>query len=133
MDNRRNGTGGLVWSVCGFSDNRLEEVERMNDFEVRIGKDITRAGIAIIVFDRRREQNSVINLYTGETKVLKEFEEIPFEFMMKISNFLANDFLKALAEALDQQGIKTDKDAKIRIRATKYHLEDMKKLILKLK
>ena len=106
----------------------------MNDFEIRIGQDITRAGIAIIVFDRRKGQNSVINLYTGETKVLKEFEEIPFEFMMKISNFLANDFLKALAEALDQQGIKTDKDAKIAgtLEATKYHLEDMRKL-LKLK
>ena len=106
----------------------------MNDFEVRIGKDITRAGIAIIVFDRRKGQNSVINLYTGETKVLKDFEEIPQDFMMKLSSFIANDFLQALAEALDQQGIKTDKDAKIAgtLEATKYHLEDMRKL-LKLK
>ena len=108
--------------------------DEMREFEVKIGQDIMRAGIAIVVFDRRKKENSVMNLYTGETKTLQNFEEIPPEFIMKLSSFIANDFLEALAEALDQQGIKTDKDAKIAgtLEATKYHLEDMRKL-LKLK
>ena len=108
--------------------------DEMREFEVKIGRDIIRSEIAIVVFDRRYGDSRAMNLYTGETKVLKEFEEIPPEFIMTISNFLANDFLEALAEALDQQGIKTDKDAKIAgtLEVIKYHLEDMRKL-LKLK
>ena len=53
---------------------------------------------------------------------------------MKLNNIIAQDFLQGLAEALDKQGIKTDKDAKIQgtLDATRYHLEDLRKL-LKLK
>ena len=105
----------------------------MSNYEVKIGQDL-RAGIAIVVFDRKKNNDTVINLYTGEVKELKDYEEIPQEFIMKISSYVANDFLNALAEALDKRGIKTDKDAKIQgtLEATRYHLEDLRSL-LKLK
>jgi hypothetical protein len=43
----------------------------------------------------------------------------------------ANAFLDALAEALDKNGIKTDKDAKIQgtLEATRYHLEDLRTML----
>lgn len=39
--------------------------------------------------------------------------------------------LQSLAEALDEQNIKTDKDAKIQgtLEASRYHLEDLRKLL----
>ena len=67
-----------------------------------------------------------------------EFEEMHPDLDVKptlrIPSFQAMEFMKALAEALDKQEIKTDKDAKIEgtLDATRYHLEDLRKL-LKLK
>lgn len=53
---------------------------------------------------------------------------------LSISHFYAPAFLKALAEELDHQGVKTDNDSKIQgtLEASRYHLEDLRKL-LKLK
>ena len=53
---------------------------------------------------------------------------------IRLDNIHATEFLTALAEALDEKGIKTDKDAKIQgtLEATRYHLEDLREL-LKLK
>jgi hypothetical protein len=53
---------------------------------------------------------------------------------LTFSGTIAQEFFQGLAEALDAQGIKTDKDAKIQgtLEATKYHLEDLRTL-LKLK
>jgi len=64
-------------------------------------------------------------------KEWKEGEKI--KPTLELSIFEA-DFLKSLAEALDEKGIKTNKDAKIEgiLEATRYHLEDLRKL-LKLK
>ncbi len=52
---------------------------------------------------------------------------------IRISHFLAPDFLKALAEALDKEQIKTENDFKIQglLEATKRHLEDMRRLVFK--
>ena len=50
---------------------------------------------------------------------------------LTIGGFFEGEFLNALAEALDEKGIKTDKDAKIEgtLGATRYHLEDLRKLL----
>lgn len=47
---------------------------------------------------------------------------------------IAELFLKAMAEALDEQGVKTDKDAKVAgtLEATRAHLSDLRQM-LKLK
>lgn len=44
---------------------------------------------------------------------------------------VASEFLKAMAQALDDRGIKTDSDAKLQgtLEATKSHLEDMRGLL----
>ncbi len=44
---------------------------------------------------------------------------------------ITESFLRNLAEALDNEGIKTDKDARIAgtLEATKYHLGDLRKLL----
>ena len=53
---------------------------------------------------------------------------------LKLPGNIGRALLQAFAEALDKDGIKTDKDAKLQgtIEATKYHLEDLRTL-LKLK
>lgn len=50
---------------------------------------------------------------------------------LRIGYDMAPQFLKALAEALAEEGVKTDNDHKIQglLDATKYHLEDMRKLM----
>jgi len=64
--------------------------------------------------------------------VLKEIPdnlEIPVAF--NFGRIMSQQFLVAMAEALDKHGVKTDKDAKIQgtLEATKYHLEDLRKLL----
>ncbi len=52
---------------------------------------------------------------------------------LKFDGVFGDIFLLALAEALDKSGVKTDKDAKIAgtLEATKYHLEDLRKIVFK--
>lgn len=64
-----------------------------------------------------------------------EFEEYGegarIEPTLTLHSSVATGLLQAFAEALDEQGIKTDKDAKIegKLIATSYHLEDLRKLL----
>lgn len=57
-------------------------------------------------------------------------EGVSVEPTIRLGMTTAQQFLKALAEALDKQGVKTDKDAKIEglLEATRYHLEDIRKV-----
>jgi len=50
---------------------------------------------------------------------------------LRLSYSFAHEFLTAFAEALDGEGIKTNKDAKIEgiLEATRYHLEDCRALL----
>jgi len=50
---------------------------------------------------------------------------------IRIAGYYSQQFLTALAEALDENNIKTDKDAKIQgtLEATRYHLEDTRSLL----
>lgn len=50
---------------------------------------------------------------------------------MHIDYYMEKEFLKAMAEELNEQGVKTDNDHKIigTLEATKYHLEDMRMLM----
>lgn len=105
-----------------------------NDFTIRIWEAVDRDCVNILIFNKKTNGREVVNFYTGESLVVNPNELIPDNFIMKIPSFFAPSFLAALAEALDKNGIKTDKDAKIQgtLDATKYHLEDLRKL-LKLK
>jgi hypothetical protein len=60
---------------------------------------------------------------------LKEGEVTPASLTLVPE--VATEFLKALSQALDDRGIKTDSDAKLQgtLEATKFHLEDMRGLL----
>jgi len=67
-----------------------------------------------------------------------EFEELNYEGScpkptLSITGELAPAFLQAIAQSLDENGIKTENDFKIQglLEATKYHLEDLRRLIFK--
>ena len=101
--------------------------------EVRIWQDYGSDTTKIIFVERDIGKSRVINLFTQEVRELKEYEQIPEEFILKLSRWVSQDILQGLAEALDKNGIKTEKDAKIQglLEATKYHLEDMRSLVFK--
>ena len=70
--------------------------------------------------------------------VILEFVELPeYELpevpTLRLGHLWADSFLKAIAEALDEAGIKTNSDAKIAgtLEATRGWLEDMRKLVFK--
>lgn len=52
---------------------------------------------------------------------------------ISLGHFEGQEFLKAMAEALDENGVKTDNDNKIAglLEAKKEHLADMRKLVFK--
>lgn len=92
---------------------RDEFSNRVNlGFRVRQGKDWAFAKPMEFVFETRKDGEDIKPTLT-------------------IDGFEAEQFLKAMAEALDEKDIKTDKDAKIEgtLNATKYHLEDMRTLL----
>jgi len=67
-----------------------------------------------------------------EFKEVKKEDKIE-EPTLRLSCSIKDEFLKAMAEALDKEGIKTENDFKIQglLEATKYHLEDMRKIVFK--
>ena len=68
-----------------------------------------------------------------EMKVI-ELGAMVTEPTLRLNGGLADSFLKAMANGLDEYGIKTDQDAKLQgtLEATRYHLSDLRK-ILKIK
>ena len=102
-----------------------------NDFEVKIYQDWGK--FETIIYFLNKSNKTVINLFSGEVYSIKGGEPIPDNFIMKISPYVSTQIFSALAEALDKQGVKTENDFKIQglLEATKYHLEDMRKLVFK--
>lgn len=93
---------------------------------------------------RKSEFTNELEIYIGEKRFDGMYIAKPVELVLekhiegenldptiKIGGFLADEFLKVLAEELDNKGIKTDKDERIKgtLDATKYHLEDLRKLL----
>lgn len=102
--------------------------------KVQIWKDYAFGGTKISFYEVYDRKVIVYNLFTNEKKELNDDEQCPENFMLHLHYGMDQEVFKALAEALDEQGIKTDKDAKIKgtLEATRFHLEDLRKL-LKLK
>jgi hypothetical protein len=103
-----------------------------NNFKVRIWQDFSTEEIRMVFLSYHQPGTEVINLYTGKVETVEEGDTIPSDYIIKLPRYFADDLLKALAEALDEKNIKTDNDAKIQgvLEATKYHLEDMRKIAL---
>jgi len=66
-------------------------------------------------------------------KTIEEGECFPGP-SMRLYGSMEREFMAAFADALDKNGIKTDKDAKIEgtLEATRFHLDDLR-MLLKLK
>ena len=65
-----------------------------------------------------------------ELKVIERGEKIEAA-SLQMDGDIYRPFMKAMAEALDKEGIKTDNDAKLEgtLSATRYHLEDLRELL----
>jgi len=70
------------------------------------------------------------NFYTGDVATIKQGELIPDEYIMKIPEQMKDMFMESFAKMLDEKNIKTENTHKLEgvLEATKYHLEDMRKI-----
>ena len=78
------------------------------------------------------EKNSRTYMAKHVELEMEEYKDgMIFEPTLILHGGIASELLKSLAEELDSKGIKTDKDAKIAgtLDATRYHLEDLRKLL----
>lgn len=108
----------------------------MNEWEVRTWTDLQALDITvkIVIFRFTGTDHEVFNPVSRSIKKLTEDEPCPDEYILKFPEFMADKIFKSMAELFDKRGIKTENDHKIAgtLEATKFHLEDMRKL-LKLK
>lgn len=99
--------------------------------KVYIRKELYGEGIDIAFVENRDGKRFIVKPMRME---LQEIGDGGIEEpSLRISHHIAPDFLKALAEALDEAGIKTENDFKLQgiLEATKKHLADMRKLVFK--
>ena len=102
-------------------------------------------GRKYIIKIRHNPMTEAIGIYFGMQdsegfKVAKsvklEYEKIDegaldVEPTLTIPSYLGSDFLKTLLNAIENQGIKSESTSKTEglLEATKYHLEDMRKIV----
>ena len=105
----------------------------MNDIEIRMFEDELCFELKMVFMRKTGFDREVYNFYTGKSKTVKMSEPIPDEYILKIPFALKDDLLISMANLLDKKNIKTDSNAKVEglLNATKYHLEDMRKLVFK--
>lgn len=99
--------------------------------KVSIYQEPCSASINIVFYTERDGRRFVVKpmeLVLEEVEVKESGMIAP---TLSIPGIMGRELLNNLAEALDEKGIKTDKDAKIEgtLEATKYHLEDMRHLM----
>lgn len=99
--------------------------------EVKIYNDIARSQTNLLFFEQQGDKRVVYNLFNGSSLTLSGYDLVPDEYICKIPGYISESLFSALAEALDKNGVRTDKDAKIEgtLEATKFHLQDLRKLL----
>ena len=97
--------------------------------EAKIYQESVTGEINITFIDRKEGRLYVAQPVELILKERRRGERV--EPTIRMDYLYAQEFLKALAEALDKNGIKIDKDAKMEglLEATRYHLEDLRKLL----
>ena len=98
--------------------------------ETKMWYDICNDELQVLFFeDLGQGRRSVVLPMEMKIQVLERGESVPGP-SLQLGSY-GNSLLKSLAEQLDKQGIKTDSDATIQgtLQATKYHLEDLRKLL----
>ncbi len=81
--------------------------------------------------ENRGDRRTAFNFVSGTAEDIREGTPIPKEGIMKIPTDLFNEIVKGFAEIANEKGLKLDSDMKRegQLEATKYHLEDMRKLL----
>ncbi len=80
-------------------------------------------------------ENSAIktafNFTNGRSYTIQPGENLPKECLIEIPNNVLEEMIKAFAEMANEKGMKLDADLKRegQLEATKYHLEDLRKLL----
>src|SRR4051794_7629190 len=100
-----------------------------NKFEVFISTDPTFAGLKIWFIDRGGGKQHVAQ---PVQLIFQEFGEAEMpEPTLTLNRYFADDFLRAMAEALNKRGVKVENEHKVhgQLEATKYHLEDLRALL----
>lgn len=102
-------------------------------FEVHISADPQFDGIKIWFVDRSDGHQQVAQPVNLTFEEYAEGAVIPPT--LTLNRWIADEFLQAMAEALDKRGVKVENEHKVhgQLEATKYHLEDMRKIALKLR
>ena len=101
------------------------------DLKINIFEDPTTNFIKVIFFRNVGINREFFNFYNGESEIIEPNNEISKKFIMSIPSYLSQEFLQRLVEILDKKGIKSENDnlMKGKLDATKYHLEDLRKLL----
>jgi len=87
----------------------------------------------IYIFDDRENITVKIDVtFTKHNGDIKGFELEPTLSLQRDDDFNGKEFLVALSEALQEMGIYPENPEVKEIKATKYHLEDMRKIALNL-
>ena len=103
--------------------------------KIKINKQPFSDSLSVLLYsdkDRKRYAVKPVNLIAKEIK-----EGTSIEPTFSIPSWEAHEFLKSMAELCEEMGIKTDKQLQEEsknkgvLEATKYHLEDMRKLVFK--
>ena len=101
----------------------------MGAMKIEIRQGWNALGMEILFYE---ERNGKIYVAEPVTLTMKEAEDGIYSGATLTFSHLEGDlFLQNIADVLDSQGIKTDKDAKIQgtLEATRFHLEDLRKLL----
>lgn len=74
---------------------------------------------------------TIWNFAKGIATVVQPGDLLPKECIMEIPNNLFDEMIKAFAEIANEKGMKLESDLKRegKLEATKYHLEDLRKLL----
>ncbi len=100
-------------------------------FEVLDWRDGETGETKFVIGKRGGRGKLVYNLFTQEMRDLEIGERIPGDFIVKLPWSIAPGILRALSTWLNNKGIRPDEESIIKgkLEATKYHLEDLRKLL----
>jgi len=106
----------------------------MQKLRVNIGNDFAKGQTLIVFLSADTRIKIAYNFYTGESKAIDEGEPVDDDFILKVPEHMTRPLFNALAEALDEQNIKSPNQHTIEgeLNAKKEHLLDLQKM-LKLK
>lgn len=106
-----------------------------NSWRVSVERPIWGAGINLYFWRSTGEGEVQILTWDGESQIILNHKAgTPIDGIkptLFINSESQQEILKALADALDAEGVKTDNDHKLigTLDATRYHLEDLRKLM----